>query len=137
MLLTDVLSQERSSLLVPNHLVSLRWAQCWSANSLQRCTGCPYILKIPRYILNRLIYQYYTSTKAIIILSDKNVSPYFEKGLKRDPFNVFNSNPYPVAYYWTALLARKIMMLRRGFYDIPVKNVGLIKCDQLSSFDRL
>lgn len=114
---------------------------CWSQITLSLCVGLsvdqPIVFNdvqgvhtflgyLDKFWIDWYINQYYTSTKAIIIfvMSDENVSPYYEKGLKRGPFNVFNSNPYPVAYHWTALLARKIMMLRRGFYDIPLKNVG-------------
>lgn len=81
--------------------------------------------------LNGLRYQYYTSTKQYChgLMSDGNVSPHFEKWLKgRQNLNVFNSNPYIVAHLWKALLTRKIMTLRRGFYDIPYcQNGGLSK----------
>lgn len=49
-----------------------------------------------RYIFNVLKYQYYTSTKPVIMffMSDKNVFPQFEKGIKGDNFNVFNRNAF-------------------------------------------
>lgn len=50
-------------------------------------TRCPYIFGTPRYILNVLKYEYYTSTKPItifflILVSDKNVSPILRKRVK-------------------------------------------------------
>lgn len=52
-------------------------------------------------------------------MSDKNVSPHFEPGIKGHNFNVLKSNPYLVAYYRLALVARNTMTLRRGFYEVP------------------
>lgn len=49
--------------------------------------------------------------------------PNFEKGVRGNPFN---SNPYLVTTHWKALITIKIMMLRRGFYDIPGQNVALL-----------
>lgn len=52
-------------------------------------------------------------------MSDKNVSPHFEPGMKGHKFNVLRSNPNLVAYNRRALLAINTMTLRRGFYEIP------------------
>lgn len=46
--------------------------------------------------------------------------------LKWETFIVF-SNPYLVTYHWNVIHTRKIMKLRKGFYDIPVQNGGLSK----------
>lgn len=83
-----------------------------------------------RYIFNRLIYQYYTSTKHIIIINivfkkDNNfVSPLFEKGGWVN-FNFTNSSPYLVTYYWKSLLIRKIVTLLKLFYDISGRKGGM------------
>lgn len=76
-----------------------------------------------RYIFNILIYQYYTSTKHIIIISivfkkdNSFVSPLFDRGGWVN-FNFTNSSPYLVTYYWKSLLFRKIVTLLKLFYDI-------------------
>lgn len=62
----------------------------------------------------------------MIFTSGEHVSPDFEKGEKDDNVNVFNDNPSFVAFYLKALQTMKRMMtLKRGFYDIPFQNIGL------------
>lgn len=52
-------------------------------------------------------------------MSDECVSPHFEKGIKREDLNVFNSNPFSRISLESSI---KILTLRRGFYDIPGHN---------------
>lgn len=51
----------------------------------------------------------------------------FEKYFKGKNFNVFNRSPYLVAYNWKPLLQIQIMTLKKGFYNIPGRNVGQSK----------
>lgn len=86
-------------------------------------TGCRKSSATSRYIFNRLIYQYYTSTNHIIIIN-VIVFPiilifHFLKGEGGGVnFNFTNSSPYFVTYYWKGLLIRKIVTLLKLFYDI-------------------
>lgn len=59
-------------------------------------------------------------------MSDENVCSRFEKVVKGDDLNVFNSNPYLSAYHWIALLTKN-NDARRVFYDIPGQSVGMSK----------
>lgn len=54
-------------------------------------------------------------------------SLHFEKGIKGDIVNVFDSKPYLMTYHWKGLLTIKIRTLRKGSYDIHDQNGGLPK----------
>lgn len=54
-------------------------------------------------------------------------SPNFEKEIKGGNFNLFNDIPYLMTYHWKVILTRKVMKLRKGFYDIAGQNGGLSK----------
>lgn len=56
----------------------------------------------------------------------KFFSPYWKSGKGGKPL-FFCSNPYNLTYHWEGILTRKIILFRKGFYDIPVQNGSLSK----------
>lgn len=56
----------------------------------------------------------------MFFMQGANVSPLLEKGVKGGYCNGFNiNNPCIVTFYWGGLLTGKIIMLSKGFHDIP------------------
>lgn len=45
--------------------------------------------------------------------------------IKRGKLYCFNGNSYLETNHWKGILTRKIMMLAKGFFDIPGQNGGL------------
>lgn len=70
-------------------------------------------------------------------LGDKYVSPNFEKGETVGNFNVFKSNPNLETYHEEGLYfhQKKIMSLRKGFYDVPGKMVGCQRALVVNNFN--
>lgn len=56
----------------------------------------------------------------MVFVSDDNVSPHLEKGVKGDKFRL-----NCVEYHWKGLLTTTIITPERGFYDIPGRNISL------------
>lgn len=73
----------------------------------------------------------------------ENGSPHFEKMVKGGNFKVLNINPYLVTNHSKGLLTRKLIMLRKGFCNIPGENIQTsfrllaVKVEQLSNFDKV
>lgn len=63
----------------------------------------------------------------LVLMKRENVNvSHFEKGIK-EPFQLFNRNPHLVAYHWKGVITRKIITLRKDFYDVPGHNGVLLK----------
>lgn len=121
---------ENTSLL--SSISSIRFDWLMIVEIGDRPTGCRKSSETCRYIIfDRLIYQYYASTKHIIKMNvtvfkrdDNFVSPLFERGGGVN-FNFINSSPYLVTYYWKGLLIWKIVTLLKLFYDISGRKGGM------------
>lgn len=53
------------------------------------------------FILNGFRFLYHTPNKPIMVFKrDENNPTHFEKSVKRDNLNIFNSKPYILAYHY-------------------------------------
>lgn len=66
-------------------------------------------------------------------MSDENVSLYSGKGVKEAAFNVYNSEPYYLAYRQKYPLTIKVMTFKKSFYDISGQDRGLSKVTKMTS----
>lgn len=85
------------------------------------------------FILNGFRFLYHTSNKPIMVFKrDENNPTHFEKSVKRDSLNIFNSKPYILAYHY-----KKHNDAQKRFLRYPWPNWRSVKGDHLSYFVRV